>query len=113
MAVLHVYFREKTGMRYQTDVRFGVEDFICKRNLSQLNIVFIYKFMTRTFIISIAAMGGLLGLGLGFSFISLIEILYFMFLRHHVRPPRKKATEYDDETTHANSSAEEGLRRLK
>lgn len=27
-------------------------------------------------------MGGLLGLGLGISFISVIEILYFFFVRH-------------------------------
>lgn len=31
VAVLHVYYnKEKTGMRYKTDIRFGVEDFICK-----------------------------------------------------------------------------------
>ena len=28
VAVLHVYYKEKTGMRYKTDIRFGVEDFI-------------------------------------------------------------------------------------
>lgn len=65
------------------------------------------------FIISIAAMGGLLGLGLGFSFISFVEILYFMFLRHHVRPLRKEETENNEEPAEANSSADEGPRRLK
>lgn len=29
VAMLHVYFKEKTGMRYRTDIRFGKEDFIC------------------------------------------------------------------------------------
>ena len=27
--MLHVYYKEKTGMRYRTDIRFGIEDFIC------------------------------------------------------------------------------------
>ncbi len=56
-------------------------------------------------------MGGLLGLGMGFSFISMVEILYFMFLRHHVRPLKKENN--DDDGVRANSSAEEGPRRLK
>lgn len=32
MAVLHVYVKEATGIRYKKDIRFGIEDFICKRN---------------------------------------------------------------------------------
>ena len=31
MAVLHVYYKDKTGVRYKTDVRFGIEDFICNK----------------------------------------------------------------------------------
>jgi hypothetical protein len=27
--MLHVYYKEKTGMRYRTDIRYGIEDFIC------------------------------------------------------------------------------------
>lgn len=30
LAVLHVFYKDKTGMSYKTDIRFGVEDFICK-----------------------------------------------------------------------------------
>ncbi|KAI9565143.1 putative amiloride-sensitive sodium channel [Daphnia sinensis] len=56
VAVLHVYYKDKTGVRYKTDIRFGVEDFI-------------------------SAMGGLLGLGLGLSFISVFELFYFLCLR--------------------------------
>ncbi|XP_046649312.1 pickpocket protein 28-like [Daphnia pulicaria] len=56
VAMLHVYYKEKTGMRYRTDIRYGIEDFI-------------------------SAMGGLLGLGLGMSFISVIELFYFLFYR--------------------------------
>ncbi len=34
VAVLHIYYKEKTGVRYKTDIRFGVEDFVCKLNQS-------------------------------------------------------------------------------
>jgi hypothetical protein len=33
--MLHVYYKEKTGMRYRTDIRFGAADFICKNFLSE------------------------------------------------------------------------------
>lgn len=56
VAVLHVYYKDRTGIRYRTDIRFGIEDFL-------------------------TAMGGLLSLGLGMSFISIVEIFYFMFMR--------------------------------
>lgn len=29
VAMLHVYYKEQTGMRYRTDIRYGIEDFIC------------------------------------------------------------------------------------
>ena len=32
VAILHVYYKDRTGIRYKTDIRFGIEDFICKRN---------------------------------------------------------------------------------
>lgn len=29
VAMLHVYYKEQTGMRYRTDIRYGIEDFVC------------------------------------------------------------------------------------
>ncbi len=31
MAVLHVYFKEKTSFLYKIDIHYGIEDFICKK----------------------------------------------------------------------------------
>ena len=38
--MLHVYYKEKTEMRYRTDIRFGVEDFICKNQWVNIKIFF-------------------------------------------------------------------------
>jgi amiloride-sensitive sodium channel len=75
--VLHIYYKDKTGVRYKTDIRFGIEDFICMPivyliRINQLNLI--------GFDFSTAAAGGLLGLGLGLSFISVFELLFFLCL---------------------------------
>ncbi len=65
-------------MRYKTDIRFGVEDFICECLLMKKEGISILKVLKSCFQNVIAAMGGLLGLGLGMSFISAIEIVSFL-----------------------------------
>lgn len=46
VAMLHVYYKEKTVMRYMTDIRFGVEDFICKDFESILKLtIFAFVFL--------------------------------------------------------------------
>ena len=37
VALLHVYYKDRTGIRYKTDIRFGIEDFICN-NLQFLHV---------------------------------------------------------------------------
>lgn len=73
LTMLHVYYKDRTGIRYKTDIRYGVEDFL-------------------------TAMGGLLGLGLGISFISILELFYFIFLRCfcHYRYDDSKDEIFDD-----------------
>ena len=56
VARLHVFLRDKTSLRYKTDVRYDVEDFVSN-------------------------IGGLLGLGVGICFISVVEIFYFLCIR--------------------------------
>ena len=31
VAVLHVYYKEKTSFLYKTDIHYGIEDFICNK----------------------------------------------------------------------------------
>ena len=85
VAILHVFYKDRTGVRYKTDIRFGIEDFICNNKTTQF-IIIINLFLNQQnlkcfFYCFSAAMGGLLSLGLGMSFISIVELIYFMFLR--------------------------------
>ncbi|XP_059352662.1 pickpocket protein 28-like [Daphnia carinata] len=64
VALVHVFFRDRSGIQYRRDVRYEWQDFV-------------------------SAVGGLLGLGVGFSLLSLMEILYFCGLRSCLR--RKRA----------------------
>lgn len=83
-------------MRYRTDIRFGAADFI--GNLAVFDYLkchlfnWLYHFSFLFFFnnddevnydlnVYLASIGGLLGLGLGMSFISVIEILYYVFFR--------------------------------
>lgn len=56
VARLHIFLKDKTSLRYKTDVRYDVEDFVSN-------------------------IGGLLGLGVGICFISVVEIFYFLCIR--------------------------------
>ena len=78
-------------MRYRTDIRFGIGDLICNYFSRSPEKNLISNFFFAIFFFS-AAMGGLLGLGLGMSFISVIELLYYIFLRR-ILVRRRTATE--------------------
>lgn len=80
VAVLHVYFKEKTSFQYKTDIHYGIEDFICKKAKS-------LKRFRKFPLICVrfpAAVGGILSLGLGMSFIGAVELLYYLFFRCYV-----------------------------
>lgn len=88
VAVLHVYYRDRTGFRYKSDIRFGIEDFICEY-FWQTDYFWATNICVPTVI---AAMGGLLSLGFGVSFISFIELWHFIcvrFLWHKSNDPKK------------------------
>lgn len=99
VAVLHVYYKAKTGERYKTDIRYGIEDFICKYSyvFQEMFNFFTDAIITADFNIS-AAMGGLLGLGLGLSFISVIELLYFLCLRCFCRSRIRRSVDVSRRT---------------
>jgi hypothetical protein len=84
VAVLHVYYKEKTSFLYKTDIHYGIEDFICNK---AWNLNYLTKCITHTFFefwFPIAAVGGILSLGLGLSCVGVIELLYYLFFRCYV-----------------------------
>lgn len=71
-------------MRYRTDIRYGIEDFVCNiiiffSSCPNFEMVLLMGVLKVRF--HLAAVGGLLGLGLGMSFISVIEVIYYLFYR--------------------------------
>ncbi len=100
VALLNVFYKQMTGYSYQKDERYGIDDFICKWSspicfdiVCHIILIFIvvffsfflkshwFLFCNISLCCILASIGGLLGLGFGFSVISAIEFVYFFGIR--------------------------------
>ena len=79
VAVLHVYYKEKTGFLYKTEIRFRLEDIIGILIFRQPFLL--QNLQNYLYFPFPAAIGGVLSLGLGISFIGVIEFIYYFFVR--------------------------------
>ena len=69
-----------TGYVYRNDVRYGRDDFVSRNLFFRFIIASSIEIYYWSYLI-VAAIGGLLGLGFGFSFISAMELVYFFTVR--------------------------------
>lgn len=73
---LHVFFKNEFIIQYKRDTLYGVNDFICKgahfTGAEKFQTIFQTKRVKKNYIS--ANMGGLMGLCLGFSLLSAIEV---------------------------------------
>lgn len=84
VATLHVYYKEKTSFLYKTQVYYGIENFIGKDALVIWECNWYNGDNLSWWFIFTAAVGGILSLGLGLSFIGIIELAYYLFFRCYV-----------------------------
>lgn len=86
IAIVHIYYGQSTFRSQHKEELVGFTDFLCKNFLKYISTFVvklgkIYIKISIFFIYNTASMGGLLGLFMGFSFISVIELVYFVSIR--------------------------------
>ena len=92
MSLVHVYFKDLEVTKFSKQENFGIMDLIGIILADDISSIYyiIYYFSTVTVIslrlnayslLSSAAFGGVVGLCMGFSFLSLAELIYFFTLR--------------------------------
>ena len=93
-SLIHVYFKELEVIKYSKQENYGIMDLIGKRllqNVTSITIAY-FKYIYYTFHLEIydnfdfhiyvlAAFGGVVGLCVGFSFLSAAEFVYFFSIR--------------------------------
>lgn len=78
MAVVHLFFVDSQFTKYVKNELFGFIEFLCKYLIFRVVSIIEKKEKETQFT---ASTGGLLGLFMGFSFLSFMEILYFSTMR--------------------------------
>lgn len=80
VAILHTYYTRSTFRSHKIEPLYGFTEFLC--NFFLLSWKCMINFQTLIFIYAFTAnIGGLLGLFMGFSVISVIEMFYFISIR--------------------------------
>lgn len=90
IAVVHIYYEESYFRSFTKEELIGFTEFLC-RLYAHLDLSF--NFNKKTFPLSrftSANTGGLLGLFMGFSVVSIIEIIYFISLRPYCTSRRER-----------------------
>lgn len=77
LAVMHIYYEDNFFRSNTKEELIGFTEFLCYYS----RIFFSIKKITVVFFFIVANTGGLLSLFMGFSVVSLIEILYFLTIR--------------------------------
>lgn len=83
-AVLHVFLQDASFRSFTKTEFIGFTEFLCKDGFVSEIIYFMI------FVTFLANTGGLLGLFMGFSVLSVIEILYFFTMRPYYMNKRDK-----------------------
>ena len=97
-AMLHIFFKDEHIIQFKRDRLYTIEDFVCKSLLyfqmkhltqqyySNLYHVYFHNYSNHF----VANIGGLLGLWLGFSLLSVLELIYFFTCRWFVLACRNR-----------------------
>lgn len=103
IAVMHIYYEENFFRANSKEEFIGFTDFLCEYWTD-----FIRKKCSPYFFVA-ANTGGLLGLFMGFSVVSIIEIFYFMSVRPYCAVKRRlrvgKGNQVEDSLERSNVSA--------
>ena len=90
-SLIHVYFKELEVIKYSKQENYGIMDLIGKRLLQNVTSITValrkntlsleIYFNLNFYIYVLAAFGGVVGLCVGFSFLSAAEFVYFFSIR--------------------------------
>lgn len=96
IAVVHIFFIDNSYMKYSKNELYGFAELLCEFT-DTTNVWIQSSIIPYTNINSFltANTGGLLGLFMGFSLLSVIEIVYYFIIRIWWRVWRKKANKHE------------------
>lgn len=92
MAVIHIFFVDSQFTKYMKTELFGFTEFLCEYSIAALTIITVGRGHAIVSKFTVASTGGLLGLFLGFSFLSFMEIVYFSTMRLWCRLYRQRVS---------------------
>ena len=86
-SIVHIYFKELGVVKYSKDQLYGALDVIGKLKLQRIVNI---NLLINIFLLISAAFGGLVGLCIGFSILSGVEIIYWFTIRLYLDYCRRK-----------------------
>lgn len=89
---MHIYYEESFFRANSKEEFIGFTEFLCN---IQLCLAISNLSVNQNMCVQTANTGGLLGLFMGFSVVSIVEIVYFMSVRPYCASRRSKSKEVD------------------